>query len=368
MRTMLAALALAAGGVHPAATAPHPQTLYQSPPRQEIAAFAQDGPLVAWLAPSSTQCNVVHVLALANSGQIRLPDQSPGASNVTCHWDVVPPVRLALDSEADDVLWTLREPAPAPLPFDYVLGAGVADPKERRFAEVAHGRNGIGLWFAGVAGDGKTLVYAVSSVGYFDQVACLSGGTCRKKLIGGGVHRIVGRHDPIVPGTWATVAVAASGTRIADVPAYAVAGNGGPVASADVPVEVRDATTGKVLTRVVPHGAPEAVALAPHVLATLERSSLGLRIAWYDAASGAPLGSIPVPKGTSPELSASDQLIVFRVGRSIRTVEVQSHSAHALATAAGDPIGLSVEGSRIAWAENVKGRGRIRAIFVGGRG
>jgi hypothetical protein len=39
-----------------------------------------------------------------------------------------------------------------------------------------------------------------------------------------------------------------------------------------------------------------------------------------------------------------------------------------LTEAAGTPIGLSLEGTRLAWAENVGGRGRIRALLVAGRG
>jgi hypothetical protein len=366
MRTVLAALALAASGVHPAAAAPRLQTLYQLPPHQQVAAFAQDGAYVAWFAPSSKTCNVVHVLSLANGGQIRLPDESPNARNVTCRWEVVPPVRLAMAEQADNVLWTLREPAP--VPFDYVLGAGFTDPQERRFGEIAHGKNGTGLWLGGVAGDGRTLVYAVSSVAYVDQVACLAGGSCRRKLIGGGIHKIVGRDDVLVPGTWATVAVATFGNRVADVQAADVASDGTPVASASLPVEIRYVATGKVVTRVVPRGVPDAVALSGGVLATLERSALGLRIAWYNPSNGTPLGSVPVPKDTSPELSAGGRLIVFRVGRSIRSVDTASHAVHTLTKAAATPIGLSVQGSRVAWAENVNGRGRIRALFVGGRG
>jgi hypothetical protein len=368
MRTVLAALALAASGMHTVAASPQPKTLYLLPSHQQVAAFAQDGSYVAWLVPSSKGCNVVHVLALANGGQIRLPDESANAHNVTCRWEVVPPVRLALAAQADDVLWTLREPAP--LPFDYVLGAGFTDPQERRFGEIAHGRNGTGLWLGGVAGSGRTLVYAVSSVAYIDQVACLAGGSCRRKLIGGGIYRIIGDRNPppLVPGTRATIAVTASGNRIADVQAAAVERDGTPVASASLPVEVRDADTGKVIARVVPRGVPEAVALSPTVLATLERSSLGLRIAWYDPDDGSPLGSVPVPTNASPELSAGGRLIVFRVGRSIRAVNVDSHKVLTLTKAAATPIGLSVQGSRVTWAENVRGRGRIRALFVGGRG
>ncbi len=167
--------------MHPAAAAPRPQTLYQLPPHQQIAAFAQDGAYVAWLAPSSKTCNVVHVLSLAKRGPDpaagRVPERSatsPAAGRSSLR------SRLALAEQADNVLWTLREPAP--VPFDYVLGAGFTDPQERRFGEIAHGKNGTGLWLGGVAGDGRTLVYAVSSVAYVDQVACLAGGSCRRKL------------------------------------------------------------------------------------------------------------------------------------------------------------------------------------------
>ncbi len=75
-----------------------------------------------------------------------------------------------------------------------------------------------------------------------------------------------------------------------------------------------------------------------------------------------------MPSGTTPELTASDQLIVFRVGRSIRAASVTTQKVTTLAESASTPIGLSLEGTRLAWAENVKGRGRIRALFVGGRG
>ena len=83
---------------------------------------------------------------------------------------------------------------------------------------------------------------------------------------------------------------------------------------------------GRWSTRIVPRGVPDAVALSGSVLATLERSALGLRVAWYNPSNGTPLGSVPVPKDTSPELSAGGRLIVFRVGRSIRSVDIDSHA------------------------------------------
>jgi hypothetical protein len=113
---------------------------------------------------------------------------------------------------------------------------------------------------------------------------------------------------------------------------------------------------------------PLAIALSPHVLATLERTPLGLRLAWYDASTGHARGSIPVPNTTSAWLSASDQLIVYRVGRSIRGVSVSTHRSRLITKASATPVGLSLEGGRLAWAENLKGLSRIRAVYVSGRG
>ena len=365
MRMLLAALGFAAAVVPTAAAGPRPQTLYQSLPHQPISAFAQDGRLLAWFTPSAGRCNQVFILDLGDGTRISLPSKT--TRNVTCRWAVVPPVRLAI--AGTNALWTLREAAPAPLPFDYVLGAGFRDPKERRFQEVAHANSGAGLWLGGIAGDTDTLVYAVTSVDYVDEVTCLSDpkapGACEMKIAGGGVYRVVGRQRPkLVPGTTAAVDVAASGSTVAYVSTAAIGARGAPLASAEMPIEVRDAATGTLVARVEPQGTPIAIALTPHLLATLERTPLGLQLAWYDIGASALSGSVPVPETTSPVLSASDQLIVFEVGRSIRGVNPTSHHVSTLTQAGSTPVGLSVEGSRVAWAENIKGRGRIRSLAV----
>ncbi|HVP74558.1 MAG TPA: hypothetical protein VMS63_00950 [Gaiellaceae bacterium] len=365
MRMLLAALGFAAAVVPTAAAGPRPQTLWQNQPHQPISAFAQDGRLLAWFTPSTGTCNQVTILDLGDGTHIGLPSKS--TQNVTCRWAVVPPVRLAL--AGTNALWTLREAAPAPLPFDYVLGAGVRDPKERRFQEIAHASRGAGLWLGGIAGDTDTLVYAVTSVDYVNEVTCLSDptapGACAMKIAGGGVYRVVGRQPPqLVPGTTAAMEVAAADSTVAFVSTATIGERGAPLASAEMPIEVRDAATGTLVARVEPQGTPIAIALTAHLLATLERTPLGLQLAWYDLGTSALSGSVPVPKTTSPVLSASDQLIVFEVGRSIRSVNPTSHRVSTLTRAGSTPIGLSVEGSRIAWAENIKGRGRIRSLTV----
>jgi hypothetical protein len=350
----------------PAAAGPRPQTLY-SMSQGTIQAFAQDGPLLTWFAPSTNACNAVYAMSLSNGVRVQLPDESPGSPNVTCRWEVVKPPGLAVAYPSADVLWTLREAGP--VPFDYVLGAGGSDPRERRFKEVAHASKGPGLWLGGISGNGDTLVYGVTNVAYVDEVACLSGGSCEMKVGGGGVYRVVGRKPPValVEGRGA-VHVAASQSAVAYVPAASIGKLGMPTAGSETPIEIRDAKTGAQVARAMPQGTPVAISLSDSVLASLERTPLGMGILWYDASTGKRLGSVPVPAGTAPQLSATDRLIVFRVGRSIRSVNVESHKLTALVRAAATPIGLSLEGSRVAWAENVKGRGRIRAVYVKGRG
>ncbi len=363
MRSLLAAaLGVAAAAFPTAAAGPHPQTLYS--PSGTISAFAQDGPLVAWFTPSTRSCNSVHVLSLANGLHAVLPRQG-GVRNVTCHWEVgATPVGLELAGTS--VLWTLHEQAP--IPFDYLVGAGVGDPRERRFQELAHTNRGSGLWLGGISGDRSTLVYGVTSVDYVDEAGCLAGtSTCDMKVVGGGVYRMSGRAAPkLIPGTdrRGAVAVAASNGAVAYVPTARVGRHGRPLAGADLPIEVVDATTGASISHVVPQGTPIAVALSPSVLATLERTPLGLRLAWYSRATGGPSGSVPVARTTSAELTAGGRTIVYRVGRSIRAVDISTHNVRTLALAGAEPVGLSLEGRRLAWAENLNGGARIRALYL----
>jgi hypothetical protein len=186
------------------------------------------------------------------------------------------------------------------------------------------------------------------------------------KIAGGGIYRVIGRQRPkLIPGTTrGAVEIAASSGRIAYVGTGSITKHGKPVAGADLPIEIVSAADGRVLTSLQPQGTPVAIALSARVLATLERTPLGLRLAWYSPASGQPIGSAPVALKTSPELTVSDRLVVFHIGRSIRAVEVATGRIKTLITAAAPPIGLSIEGSRLAWAENLKHGARIRALHV----
>ena len=374
MRILLGALALAASIVHTNTRAGLVETLYTSPPHHAIAAFAQDGNLVAWFAQGSGKsCNEVWLWQLGGA-QERLPAQGPTNRNVTCDWQVPPgaPVGLAVAENGGSpaLLWTLHESATQSLRFDYVLGATVADRTERRFQQVAHGTHGPGFWLTGVSGSGSTLVYAVTQVAYKNQVDCLTSpsapGACDLDVVRGWVYRVVGRKLPQpIRGVPASVEVAASGNEVAYVPATGSSTTDGhPFASASVSIEVRTVDKGTFVASMSTDGAPEAIALSSSTLALLARVGDKVVLSWYAMPAGSLLGTATVPAKTAPGLSASEDAIVFRVGRSIRVVDVKTQKVRTVATATSTPIGLSIAGSRIAWAENVAGRGRIRAITL----
>jgi hypothetical protein len=369
MGLVVAVVASLAAVVSHAATRAQPETVWSSPAHGTIAAFAQDGSELAWFTPGGRTCNLVHLRSTTAPVEVELPSQA--AHNVTCHFvrSTRAPVQLAVAEKINGVLWTL--PLQSPLALDYVLGAGVAPRQqaEVRFLEAAHTGRGVGQWLGGISGDAATLAFAVTSVGWTDESGCLAGiAPCTLVKSGGGVYVVRGRSRVHVPGTSAAVEVATSGDTIAYVPTGLIGADGRPQASADLPIDIVRTGTGKRIASVVPQGVPVAIALSAHVLATLEETPLGMRLAWYDAATGRVRGAVPVPKTAARSLTASDQLVVFHVGRSLRAVSVSTHRVRVLARASAAPIGVSIEGSRLAWAENLPRYARIRALYVNGRG
>jgi uncharacterized membrane protein len=361
MRVLLAAAVSLVAAAAPAAGAA-PKTLV-SLPAAKIVGFAQNGPFVAWFVKGEGRCNAVHIRSLINPLSAVVPNV--GARNVTCTWQVGRgPIPLAIDTNAN-TLWTLRESTP--LQYDYLIGAGAlpANQGERRLQQLAHTSKGAGLWLGGIAGSGTTLAYAVTSVDYQDEAGCLAGtDTCAMMIAGGGVYRFDGWHPKLVYNKPA-VAIAASDNSIAIVPTDSVTKEGKPVAGADLPIIVVDAKTGSQISSFSPQGTPLAIALSEHVLATIERTPIGTRIAWYNPQTGNTVGSTPVATSTAPELTVSDRYIIFRVGRSIRSIDITTGRIRTIAHAASTPIGLSLVGSRLAWAETLKSGGsRVRALYL----
>lgn len=362
MRVLLAAAVFLVAAAAPAAGAT-PKTLVPVP-GAKIVGFTQNGPLIAWFVKGKTGgCNTIHIRSLINPLSAVVPNV--GARNVTCTWEVGDgPIPLAIDTNAN-TLWTLSENTP--LQYDYLIGAGAlpANQSERRLQQLAHTAKGAGLWLGGIVGSGNTLAYAVTSVDYQDEAGCLAGtDTCAMKISSGGVYRFDGWHPKLVYNRGA-VALAASNDTIAIVPTDSVTKAGKPVAGADLPIIVVDAKTGSQISSFSPQGTPVAIALSEHVLATIERTPIGTRIAWYNPLTGAAIGSAPVATVTAPELAINDKYIVFHIGRSIRSIDIATGRIRQIARASSMPIGLSLAGTRLAWAEDLKNGGaRVRALYL----
>ncbi|HLX32999.1 MAG TPA: DPP IV N-terminal domain-containing protein [Gaiellaceae bacterium] len=125
-----------------------------------------------------------------------------------------------------------------------------------------------------------------------------------------------------------------------------------PTTGADY-VDVLTSTNRKVASLTTKAG---AIAISQSVLALLRSS----RIFLYSPRERL-LRTVNTP-GAAPQLSLSGTQLVFRVGRSIRLLDTANGTVRTVAQAASVPIGLSISGSRIAWAENVGGHGRIVAL------
>lgn len=117
--------------------------------------------------------------------------------------------------------------------------------------------------------------------------------------------------------------------------------------------------TGRTLTRVDPAGTVRDVALSWPELAVLVKRSDGTTvIERYDARSGELLAATAVA-GAS-DLAIGSGGIVFLDGAGVYML--LAGRPELVWRSRGRPIGLSIEGRRVAWAVNLNGRGRIRAL------
>jgi hypothetical protein len=341
-----------------AAGAPTAHTLRKST-SGPIEAVAQDGGLVAWLAAGNRACDQVRMLSPGK------PDRSlpqPSSGSMTCHWNLEDgQPQLAVADRISTALWTLHDSGPAP--FDYVLAASIGG-QERQLVRLAHASDGTGDWLGGVAGAGRTLAYSYVDVEYVNPLLCLSGGSCQQRIAGGGIQLVSRTATAPLAGTEPALELAAAAGRLAYVPATAVAKDGAPTASAGETLMVVDAVSGAVVCRVAPRGLPLAIALSRNVFAVLTQNARSDRISWYDATGGTKLGSVPVSRQAAPQLAASDQLVVYRVGRLLRGISTHGGAGRILAKTAVDSVGMSLENGRLVWAEDSGETGRLRALSV----
>lgn len=208
-----------------------------------------------------------------------------------------------------------------------------------------------------IAADGSTLVYAQINWMYSVPGCDPWTTSCGPSSSSPGPVWRVGPAGPIqIPGATADVLLAAGQGRVAT----ALGGQ----------VQIRDAVTGGLIASFAPSGTIRALALDGGLAAVLVQSSGVKRIERYDAATGAFLASTPVPANTAAELDVSGQKLVFRSGNEIRLLAHPTGNVRLLLTAKTRPIGLSIEGTQVAWVKRVVwgvnrgGKGFVRSLRV----
>jgi|GEM_PF-1543596 len=370
--SLAAVLLLVSSGAAYSRSQASPTTLVLA--KGEIFAFAQDGNQIAWASYGTgdrSDCARQVRIGLLGSKQQKLVTKRTGP---TCNsrdrfrsgiYDDMPVFALA----GERALWTME---------GFKVTKGIYVSYQYPVAASYSGTRDVGLKsyendpskedddvLVGISGDSSTLVYGVTTVG--GSPNCLDDDTC--VISGGGVFRVVGTSEVAVPGAPPPAMLAASGNSVAIVVAERVLDWSDVLSGLPAHVTVIDAVTGASIGSFSPKERPTAIAFAPSVVAVLESVSgtnAGAQIEFYTPA-GVLLRTVAVQHWPT-DLSTTDTRAVFRVGKSIRTVSVATGEITTVATAAATPIGLSIEGKRVAWAENVKIhgvlRGRIRAITV----
>jgi hypothetical protein len=325
------------------AAAPRPTTLDST--RRPVALVAQDG---QWLARARF-CDGLSFTVR----QLRTGRSSSAGRCGTGILEESPQFALA----SGRTLWNAM--AVGNFTYNTILTASPSR-RPRRVAELIYDNSdSTGDHLGAAAGDGPTLVFSSIRVGIDPATCDPEGFRCARVVEGGRVWRVVGARRVAVPDAPPSYLLAAWQRRIALVAADDVFAR----RRAGRSVEVRDAVTGRLVSRSVPAGTVQALALAPTYVALLVDGPSGRRIERRSAATGALLGSTRVSRSVE-RISASSYGVVFGLGRSIRTVDTHTGRARTLATTRAAPVGVSIETNRVVWAERVGSSRLIRALWL----
>lgn len=343
-----AALILLGAAGAPSATRPAPKTLLaESGP---IHGFAQDAGAVAWIGPGY----LVHVRRIAAKRGSVIGDalQRGGPVRIKTR-----PLALA----GTRAVWTSYNGGNT---LEIHVHAGSPSQPEKEIYELdSMPGPPDGSWLGGVAGDGSTLVF-----GELLQ-RCDVEWDCRRIDVTGAVRR-ADASASAVQGLPPPFLLAASSSRIALVPAKTprfFPDIGPPRAAEYAPVQVHD-LDGHLISSFVPDGTPRAIALSwPKLALLFEFVDGSRRVELRDARTGgywnvggeASFTRVPT---TVTRVAVGSPGAVYAIGNAIYLLRGQTRQLVARAAAA--PIGLSIEGRRIAWAENVHGKGRIRTLTI----
>jgi dipeptidyl aminopeptidase/acylaminoacyl peptidase len=119
--------------------------------------------------------------------------------------------------------------------------------------------------------------------------------------------------------------------------------------------------TGRLVARIDPGGEVVSLALGRGVAAALVRRDGSRRVEIYSPRrSTLSLGK----SKAAVTLAASGRKLVVGVGRRILLFDLHSGRLALVAHASSTPVGLSLTGRRVAWAENVRRRSRVRGVTL----
>jgi hypothetical protein len=322
-----------------AVTAAGPRTLITT--ARPINAFVQDGDHIAWSVCDGDP--LVWVRTLSKRSMRSFSSSSPCDPNGATYGGWGPALA------GTRVIWDAYEVSKMDSVYEYLLTASLGDPTMTgidSFYDAYYGSEPWDRSLGPMAGHGRTLIYSVL------WADCPSGpASC---LVGGNVRRVNGRRASIVPGAPPAAVLAVSEGRIAIAPAATYTSyEFGPARGG--PVEIRNASTGSLIRSIAfPGKVVRALALTPTTLAVLTADTAGnRRIVRYSVATGDLVGATWVRRTTADELDMAGRRIVYRTGNAIRLLDAVTGTKTGLWTTKTPPIGVSIEGQRVAWAVNI---------------
>ena len=330
----------------PSSDAPPPHAL--GPPRllvsaPGVTAFAQDGGKIAWW--TGGPCQALQIRTVATRAETRVP---PAGKCAYSDLDQAPET-LLMAFAGDQALWSAT--THGNFTYEHLQTASLSDPTIRTLGDEITDNDGDVV--SGMVGDGATLVY----MGY--TVPEPSDEEPEPSVSGWAGRVVVGTSTIDHPRGLGGFEVAVSGRLAANLSVTGRDNHGSLLSDASTPVEVREIDTGKVLGRFKHGGQARAIALAPAVVAVLVHDRSSTRIETYSF-DGQGLAETNVSPDVT-DLALSGDTVVFFSGSRIKVLNARSGRMATVAKPKGVPIGLSIEGSRIAWAED---DGRIVAIYL----
>jgi hypothetical protein len=169
------------------------------------------------------------------------------------------------------------------------------------------------------------------------------------------------RIDGIAP----PIALFASGQEVAIAPATSDTTTSTFPRPAYGVIEIRDATSGHLISSLKPQGYAWAVGLADRLVAAMvsDETLHHARLERYDRATGSLLGATPLPLGADLHLDMSDNWIVYYANDQIHTVNTSTGVDRVIAKAHDGLINPSIEGNQLAWAENEQSGGHYDGLI-----